>query len=687
MRRSLKISSLVLCVAAGGVAVAALARYAQGEPGPDAGLQSMSPLTALGIALLSMSVACRVLGRARACRRLGAAAGALAVAGLCSYAVWGSDELSGRFAAMLQRQDLSHVGRMSVATAIGIGLVAVAAGLRRARAVAADRLAAATATLSGFALLGHAYGVGDLQRLPLFNTMALNTAGCLFALALAALAADPSSGAARILAASGSADRSITRRLVATIAVMPLFGLALVRATAHDSLGLGASMALLVATSVVTLTWLAMRDGRIRDELAMQREAAEAERAAGARLREELNAQLEAALARKVEELRLEVAERRIAEEATMRAQKMEAVGRLTGGIAHDFNNLLQALAGNVALLQRSIGPDDPLRKFVDNAQKAVGKGAKLTGQLMSFSRSQRLTIKPVLVRAVLQDASELARLSLGSGLTLDVEMPGDDTWVSADAQQLELAVMNLLMNARDAKPRSGSVSVRCAPTTPPVGGAAPRYVAITVADDGQGMPPEVSSRAGEPFFSTKTQGQGTGLGLAQVFGFARQCGGEARIDSVPGLGTAVAIVLPAADAVRGEAEPSTPAGPASADARRPERILVIDDDDGVRAVVVQGLRDAGFQVWEAADGPSALALLAMGAPAAAVIDFMMPGMDGAEVARRARALWPSLPIVFVSGYADTLALDGIGGAGVLRKPFDMPTLREAVEALLAPAK
>jgi len=207
--------------------------------------------------------------------------------------------------------------------------------------------------------------------------------------------------------------------------------------------------------------------------------------------------------------------------------------------------------------------------------------------------------------------------------------------------------------------------------------------VSVSVSDDGEGMPPDVARRAGEPFFTTKMQGKGTGLGLAQVFGFARQCGGEVRILTAVGTGTKIDIVLPVAepDVMPGTADQAPK--PISASTRQRARIVVIDDDDGVRAVIRQALADAGFDVQEAIDGPSGLRLLASHQPDLAVIDFMMPGMNGAEVARRAQALRPSLPIVFVSGYADTLALDGIAGATVLRKPFEVDGLLLAVERAL----
>jgi CheY-like chemotaxis protein len=361
-------------------------------------------------------------------------------------------------------------------------------------------------------------------------------------------------------------------------------------------------------------------------------------------------------------------------------------VGQLTGGIAHDFNNLLMAISGNLQLLDRRLEPGLAARKYVTNAMAATDKGAKVTAQLLAFSRSQRLTIAPFAVEPIITSAVELIRSSLGPTIVIETDLRTQERWVLSDPHQLELALLNLAINARDAMPEGGrlriesdSLRTRLSAST-----AVADYVSIRVADTGCGMSSEVLAKAIEPFFTTKPQGKGTGLGLSQVYGFLGQSRGELHIDSEPGRGTRIELLLPMTDPVAASAE--VDAAAAEPDANQPDKralLLVIDDDDGVRRIIVEALLDAGFDVIEAADGPSGLAHLDHSQPAAAVIDFLMPGMNGAEVARLAQKRQPGLPIVFVSGYSDTLAMEGIAGAVVLRKPFDVESLNRSVAAAI----
>jgi signal transduction histidine kinase len=363
------------------------------------------------------------------------------------------------------------------------------------------------------------------------------------------------------------------------------------------------------------------------------------------------------------------------AQDALRQAQKMEAVGQLTGGIAHDFNNLLMAIVGNLQLLAKRIPEDHPGRRFVDSAASAADKGSKLTGQLLAFSRTQKLTIQPSVLDPVLEKTRELVRTALPPAIEMTFVLDGGEACVFTDPDQLELAILNLALNARDAMPGGGALRVESRAD-------GPDHYLVTVADTGGGMTPEVVRQAIEPFFTTKERGKGTGLGLAQVYGFVIQCGGSLRIDSAPGAGTRIELRFKRAEAPKAPVVEAD-AAPVEVVEGAGQTVLVIDDDDSVRAVLVETLKGAGYSVVEAADGLEGLAKLDAVKPDVAVVDFLMPGMNGDEVGRRLQRTMPKLPILFVSGYYDTLALDGISGAAVLRKPFDDRTLLSAVAGAL----
>ncbi len=388
------------------------------------------------------------------------------------------------------------------------------------------------------------------------------------------------------------------------------------------------------------------------------------------------NAQLERGLRERTKELeeallevQWQINEKFKAEQALMQAQKMEAIGRLTGGVAHDFNNLLAAVIGNLQLLQRRIETDAPHRRFVDNALEAANRGAKVTGQLLAFSRTQRMSLEPVEVDETLSRGDALLRHALGPDVELNIKLGWAGAWSNTDATQLELAVLNLIVNARDALPAGGEIRLR---TVVDAG-----RIVIEVADDGFGMSEDDLARAAEPFFTTK-KGTGSGLGLAQVYGFARQSGGNCEITSKLGGGTRVRILLPQIEPPNIEPAPAI-VEPTRTDTQRTLTVLVVDDDDLVRRSLCDGLASEGFIVLEAADGPAGLALLDAERPDALVLDYAMPVMTGAEVARRAQAKYPHLPIVFCSGYSDSLALDEIGAAMVLKKPITIEDLSRAV--------
>lgn len=392
----------------------------------------------------------------------------------------------------------------------------------------------------------------------------------------------------------------------------------------------------------------------------------------------ERTVQLEAAL----RDLESQTAERLRAEQALMQAQKLEAVGRLTGGVAHNFNNLLMAIDGALQLLDKRLDPEHVGRKYVDCARQATERGAKVTAELLAFSRTQRFDLRATEMRRTLRAAQSIFAQAVGPTVRFNLELGDDDLWAMTDPDQLELAVVNLAINARDALPDGGDVTLGL--TTED--SVAP-VVAVWLRDTGTGMSSDVAARALEPFFTTKERGKGTGLGLAQVYGFASQCGGEVRIDSALGAGTTVKVVLPrvAAPALL-DPQPRAVAPPVPQRQTRAAgvRLLVVDDDDAVRQILVDGLRLEGFEVAEAADGETGLQALRRETPDALVVDYAMPGMNGAEVAKQARALRPGLPVVFCSGYADTLALDDIEDALLVRKPVVVSALGRTVADLIA---
>jgi signal transduction histidine kinase/ActR/RegA family two-component response regulator len=389
----------------------------------------------------------------------------------------------------------------------------------------------------------------------------------------------------------------------------------------------------------------------------------------------EKNGDLEAALL----QLRQEIAERERAENALQQAHKMEAVGQLTGGLAHDFNNLLQSISGSFALIAKSPA-SDKVSRWAELGSQAAAKGARLTAQLLAFSRAQKLELRRIRVAPMLRDMQDLLATAVGKHIRieLDLDLPGEVV-VLGDATQIELAVMNLVLNARDAMPEGGVVRLRTAPEEivgdPEL--ADGRYLRISVEDDGTGMSPEVLARAFDPFFTTKGVGKGTGLGLSMVYGVARQSGGRAEIDSREGQGTTVSILL---REVEGEADHPVDA-PAHAARRAQTHVLVVDDDPDVRLMTAAMLEDLGHRVSTAESGAAALALLKRQTPDMLLLDFVMPEMNGAELARAVRARGIDVPIVFATGFAESAAIETALGdtPTVLRKPFDLATLAQAI--------
>jgi NO-binding membrane sensor protein with MHYT domain/signal transduction histidine kinase/ActR/RegA family two-component response regulator len=445
-----------------------------------------------------------------------------------------------------------------------------------------------------------------------------------------------------------------------------------------------------------------VRDGRLRtivylndrrprrwhaDEVAFMEEIAERtrlviERATVEAQLRDLNATLEARVAARTHELRQ-------AQEALLQSQKMEAVGQLVSGLAHDFNNVLGAIVGAFELVRRRA--DDParVRAFSEAGLEAADRGSKLTAQLLAFSRSQRIQLRPVLVREVIGALSDLLARTLGPMIKLEFRPSRVPVPVLADPTQLEMMVLNLAINARDAMPDGGELHITTQVCQIAEDGelADGEYVEIAVRDTGMGMDEQTLRRAMEPFFTTKPVGKGTGLGLAQIYGSARQSGGTVRIESAPGQGTTVRVLLPRTDEQPVSEKPE--AATASDQPHRPLRLLLVDDDDAVRSIVASALQAEGHDVTEVVDGAAALAVLEERQPDVVIADFAMPEMNGAELARRIRARWPALPILFASGFADSEAIDAAMGDGVvmLRKPFRIDELLTALVKANAPGQ
>jgi signal transduction histidine kinase len=373
--------------------------------------------------------------------------------------------------------------------------------------------------------------------------------------------------------------------------------------------------------------------------------------------------------------LTAEIEQRRRAESALVQAQKMEAIGHLTGGLAHDFNNLLTAVVGNLDLI-RTRNTDPRIARLADNAFKAAERGSKLTSQLLAFSRTQKLATVAIDMNALIEGMHELLNQALGPTIAIDTLLAPALPAAMADRNQLELAILNLAINARDAMPEGGTITISTA-----VAREDANFISVSVRDTGTGMPPEVVARAFDPFFTTKPIGKGTGLGLSQVYGMTHQCGGSIAIDSEIGKGTTITLRFPRAghDAL---VEHSADTGPAKP--HNVERLLVADDDHDVREFVSGVLSDLGYQVLQAEHGEKAMALLHEFRPDLLIVDFAMPDMNGAEVVTAARKLSPSLPILFLSGFADSAALDAaVGSAPLLRKPFRPVDLAAAVRSAL----
>ncbi len=369
--------------------------------------------------------------------------------------------------------------------------------------------------------------------------------------------------------------------------------------------------------------------------------------------------------------------------EELFQAQKMEAIGQLTGGIAHDFNNLLMAVLGSLEILKKRMPQDPALSPLVDNAMLGAQRGAALTQRMLAFSRRQELQVEKIDVSALLRGMMDMVSRSLGPIATLETEFPESLPMIATDPNQLEAAVLNLVVNARDAMPGGGPIRIRATEELVPDGGTMPagHYVCVAVADEGEGMSDETLNQAVTPFFTTKGIGKGTGLGLSMVQGLAAQSGGRLVLKSRLGEGTTAELWFPVtgAESIVKEPEQSVPE---AANCSRSLRILAVDDDGLVLMNTTLMLEDLGHTVIEAMAGADALDILRIENVDLVISDHAMPRMTGSQLAVAIRNEWPDMPIILATGFAEIPEGSGITDIQRLGKPFSQAQLAEAINRI-----
>lgn len=470
------------------------------------------------------------------------------------------------------------------------------------------------------------------------------------------IAARPQAGKAKAVSTTDGKERYYAYQQVAPYPVFAVYGL---DTSLIDQrwLSLVAVYGVVAAASALVLfavSWLAMRSARA-EQMALV-------------------------------SLRAEHEQRVAAEQRLLQAQKMESLGQLTGGIAHDFNNLLAVIIGNLDLLQRRVKGDDRAKRLLESAMQGAERGAALTQRMLAFSRRQDLSPQPVNLHRLIGDMTDLLERSLGPTIRIDTTFADDLPPALADPNQLEMALLNLAVNARDAMGGTGRIVIAArtesAPEANSMGLAPGHYCCLSVTDTGAGMTPDTLARAVEPFFTTKGVGKGTGLGLSMIHGFAEQSGGALRLKSAPGAGTTAELWLPIADAPPQDQAPAP--GPASL--REPCRVLLVEDDPLVLAGASAMLEDLGHTVAHAASGEEAAAILDQDSRFDLVVtDYAMPGMTGLELADRIRARWPEMPVLLASGHAELNHRPGVLNPR-LPKPYTRQDLAAAIASTVSSA-
>ena len=389
----------------------------------------------------------------------------------------------------------------------------------------------------------------------------------------------------------------------------------------------------------------------------------------------------------------IDITEQHTLQERYVQAQKMEAIGQLTGGVAHDFNNLLTVIVGNLEMLEPKLVDDGQSSVLLEEAMEAAELGGQLTGRMLAFARRQPLEPKVIDLNVLVLELTDMLRRTLGESIEITTVLAQDLGQTKADPAQLQNALLNLCINARDAMPNGGKLTIETTVAGLDEDYAADHadvspgdYIMLSVSDNGTGIPPEIQQRVLEPFFTTKEVGAGTGLGLSTIYGFSKQSGGHLRLYSEMGVGTTVSLYLPLIEGVISSDEEQTVASDAPEIKR--ETILVVEDDHRVRTTTVARVQDLGYDVLQAEDGKSALKILRR-SPAVDLLftDVVMPGgMMGGELVEEAKRFYPGLKVLFTSGYTEQASLqaDVIEGGAVLKKPYRRPELasklREALD-------
>jgi signal transduction histidine kinase len=397
------------------------------------------------------------------------------------------------------------------------------------------------------------------------------------------------------------------------------------------------------------------------------------------RAKRELEARAEA-LSGAYAELQVQVEERASAEEQLRQAQKMQALGQLTGGIAHDFNNLLTVIQGSADILRRPGIAEAKRIRFADAIVQTAGRAAALTAQLLAFARRQPLRPEVIDLNARIQGMTDLLDRTLGERVEIRTELAPGLCVVEADPAQLEAAILNIAVNARDAMPEGGALTLHTGNAPPLADGR--RAVFVAVSDNGTGIDEAVLGRVFEPFFTTKSVGKGTGLGLSQVYGFVAQTGGDVKVESVVGEGTTVTLILPCSE---GKETPGASPEPEAVRRHRTGRILLVDDNEEVGAFAETLLTELGHSVMRARTGPEALDLARAGGFDAVFTDVVMPGMSGIELAEALAPVLPNVPVVLTTGYSDEISRSGGAGRPVVFKPYRLETLSGVLDSVLEP--
>ncbi|WP_422230734.1 ATP-binding protein [Methylorubrum rhodinum] len=657
--------------------IPAMRRIVPGQP-------PMVVLTAVGTLLLGSSLTLASLGGPfRAARLVGRCLAAAAVAvgfgGVLRYVPPGQIRLDD-WAQRLVFGPLRPDAGMALATAASLLGSATGLLVQDARSRWLRRLST-PATLWGLVLaavggLAYAYSLDAFHQDGLFSRMALVTAVTLAVLSLGVLFSRPNRPWIATVLGTGDAG-ALTRHLLPAVVLTPLLlGWLQLQAVRAGLFEAETAAALLVILLTLLLAALAIRLARNIDRRA----------AAERQLREALQGMNEA-LERRVAERTSELAE---AQDALVQAQKMEAIGQLTGGVAHDFNNLLTVIRSSTDFLRRPDLPAERRRRYLDAVSDTVERAAKLTAQLLAFARRQAL--KPEVfdagdrIRGIAQMLDSLT----GARIRIGTQLSESACLVRADPVQFETALVNLVVNARDAMEGEGTLTIAmtCGGPKPSIRGHAGSpgpFVAVAVTDTGSGIAKEQLARIFEPFFTTKEVGRGTGLGLSQVIGFAKQSGGDVDVASVVGRGTTFTLYLPQTQAAAGEEKPvPEPEGEALEDGD--QCILVVEDNVEIGRFCTQILHDLGYGTVLAQTAEAALAEIeAVPFRFDAVFsDVVMPGMGGIELAKRLRDIHPEMPVVLTSGYSHVLAREDAHGFEFLRKPYSAEEVGKVLRAATA---